>query len=87
MSDKDRESSRRRAEKGNAASEGEKEQGDEEEEEGLEPRWAGESDHYPLRDKEEDPGWAIGVVNVWLGFCLFSLGFILWLILMSFFYD
>jgi hypothetical protein len=43
-------------------------------------------DIYPLREKSEDPRWAIGIVWTWVGVALFSIFGILLLILLGFFY-
>ncbi len=48
----------------------------------------GDTGHgYPLRSPHEDPRWAIRTVKIWLGFALFSLGFILVLLFLGAFYD
>ena len=50
-------------------------------------RFEAEMDVYPLRDPSEDPGWAVKMVWTWVGLCSFATLFILWLLVMSFFYD
>lgn len=42
---------------------------------------------YPLQDPKQDPRWAVNTVRIWLGFALFSLGFILALMILGIFYD
>jgi hypothetical protein len=44
-------------------------------------------DIYPLREKSEDPRWAIGIVWTWTGIALLSILGILVLILLGFFYK
>lgn len=35
---------------------------------------------YPVREAAEDPGWAVKTVWVWVGFALFCIVFIVWLL-------
>ena len=46
-----------------------------------------ELDVYPLRERSEDPRWAVWTVWIWVGIASFCLLFILWLVVMGFFYD
>lgn len=52
-----------------------------------EPEWAAELDEYPLREPSEDPGWAVWIVRIWVGFTVFCIVFILVLIVLGFWYD
>lgn len=46
------------------------------------PEWVSDLDSYPLREKEEDPKWAVRTVWVWLCIALaFTLFFIILLVL------
>jgi hypothetical protein len=49
--------------------------------------WESMLDSYPLRPPVEDPGWAVKIVKIWLGFAIASGMFILALIVLGFFYD
>jgi len=52
------------------------------------PPEAGESgDDYPLRPPDKDPRWAVNTVRIWLGIALFSLAFILVLMILGIFHD
>ena len=51
------------------------------------PAWEAELDEYPLRPPEEDATWAIRTVQTWLGFALFSIAFVLVMLILGFFYD
>ncbi|MBM4033324.1 MAG: hypothetical protein FJ291_16295 [Planctomycetes bacterium] len=42
---------------------------------------------YPLAKPSEDQRWAIWTVWIWVGFTVFSIAFILWLIVMGFYYG
>lgn len=42
---------------------------------------------YPLREKAADPRWAVRLVWAWTGFALFSLAFVLALLVLGLFYD
>lgn len=49
--------------------------------------WESELADYPLRPPEEDPGWAVSTVKIWLWVALGSGLFILALIVLGFFFD
>jgi hypothetical protein len=49
--------------------------------------WEAELEVYPLRPEGEDPRWAVRTVWTWTGIALFSLAFILALLVLGFFYD
>ena len=51
------------------------------------PDWEAELDVYPLREKTEDPRWAVRTVWIWVGFALTSLAFILTLLVLGAIYD
>lgn len=42
---------------------------------------------YPLREPQEDPRWAVGIVWTWLGIGLLSTAFVLALMVLGYFYD
>ncbi len=42
---------------------------------------------YPVREGAADPRWAVNIVWGWTGFTLFSLAFVLALLLLGYFYD
>ncbi len=46
-----------------------------------------EEEIYPLRDRSEDPHWAVRTVRIWIAFGLASLLFILILLFLGIFYD
>ena len=51
---------------------------------------SGDEEHgndYPLRPPDKDPRWAVNTVRIWLGIAIFSLAFILALMLLGVFYD
>lgn len=47
----------------------------------------GFGDGYPLRPPDKDPRWAVNTVRIWLGIALFSLAFILALMVLGIFHD
>lgn len=49
--------------------------------------WEAELEEYPLRQPEDDPKWAVRIVQTWLGVALFSAAFVLTLLILGFFYD
>jgi len=51
------------------------------------PEWENELDVYPLREKGEDPRWAVRIVWIWAGFALTALAFILVLLVLGAIYD
>lgn len=51
------------------------------------PSWEAELDEYPLRPPEEDPKWALRIVQTWIGIALSSAVFVLTLLILGFFYD
>lgn len=51
------------------------------------PDWEADLDVYPLREKTEDPRWAVRTVWIWVGIALFSLAFILTLLILGAIYD
>jgi hypothetical protein len=51
------------------------------------PEEGGYGDGYPLRSPDKDPRWAVNTVRIWLGIALFSLAFILVLMVLGIFYD
>ena len=44
-------------------------------------------DEYPLRPAGEDPRWAVNTVKGWVWFDLFSLAFVLVMLVLGLFYD
>jgi len=49
--------------------------------------WEAELNNYPLRPPEEDPGWAVKTVKIWLWTAI-ALGiFIVALLVLGYFYD
>jgi hypothetical protein len=50
-------------------------------------RWAAELESYPLRPAEEDAGWVIKTVKVWLWLAIASGLFILILLVLGYFFD
>ena len=51
------------------------------------PAWEDDLDVYPLREKTEDPRWAVRTVWIWVVVALMSLAFILTLLVLGIFYD
>ena len=51
------------------------------------PSWEADLDDYPLREKAEDPRWAVRTVWIWVGFALISITFILVLLVLGAIYD
>lgn len=51
------------------------------------PEWESELDSYPLREKTDDPRWAVRTVWIWTGFALAALTFILVLLVLGALYD
>lgn len=51
------------------------------------PEWVSELDSYPLREKEEDPKWAVRTVWVWLCIALALTIFFLILLVLGAIYD
>ena len=51
------------------------------------PDWESDLDVYPLREKTEDPRWAVRTVWIWVGFALVSIAFILTLLVLGAIYD
>jgi hypothetical protein len=51
------------------------------------PEEDGFGDGYPLRPPDQDPRWAVNTVRIWLGIALFSLAFILVLMILGIFHD
>jgi hypothetical protein len=51
------------------------------------PEWEKELDSYPLREKTDDPRWAVRIVWIWIGFALTALTFILVLLVLGAIYD
>jgi hypothetical protein len=51
------------------------------------PAWEDDLDVYPLREKTEDPRWAVRTVWIWVVVALASLAFILTLLVLGIFYD
>lgn len=49
--------------------------------------WEAELEEYPLRQSEEDPKWAVRIVQTWLSVALFSVAFVLALLILGFFFD
>ncbi len=49
--------------------------------------WTDDIDTYPLREKSEDPRWAVSTVWVWVGFTLGCMAFVTWLLVMGLFHD
>ena len=49
--------------------------------------WGVDIDSYPLRDKSEDPRWAVRTVWIWTGIALASLTFITALLILGAIYD
>jgi hypothetical protein len=49
--------------------------------------WEAELDSYPLRPPEEDPGWAVKTVKIWLWTAIALGVFILALLVLGYFYD
>jgi hypothetical protein len=49
--------------------------------------WGEDPDVYPLREKHEDPTWAVRTVWIWTGFALASLVFTLTFLILGIFYD
>jgi archaellum component FlaD/FlaE len=44
-------------------------------------------DDYALRDPSEDPVWSVRIVKWWMWFLAFSVGGIVLLLILGFFYD
>lgn len=51
------------------------------------PEWVSELDTYPLREKEEDPKWAVRTVWVWIAFALALTSFFIILLILGAIYD
>ena len=51
------------------------------------PDWESDLDVYPLREKADDPRWAVRTVGIWIGFALVSIAFILTLLVLGAIYD
>jgi hypothetical protein len=51
------------------------------------PAWEDELDSYPLREKSDDPRWAVRTVWIWAGFVMAALLFILTLLVLGALYD
>ena len=51
------------------------------------PDWEADLDVYPLRETNEDPGWASRTVWIWTVFTVFSLLILLLLTILGIFYD
>ena len=51
------------------------------------PEWEQELDTYPLRDKGDDPRWAVRTVWIWTGIALTALAFILTMLVLGAVYD
>ena len=49
--------------------------------------WGEDPDVYPLREKHEDPTWAVRTVWIWVGFAFASLVFTLTFLILGVFYD
>jgi hypothetical protein len=49
--------------------------------------WGEDPDVYPLREKHEDPTWAVRTVWIWVGFAVTSLIFTLTFLILGIFYD
>ena len=49
--------------------------------------WEADLDVYPVRERGEDPGWAITTVWLWVGFALASLAFIVVLLILGAIYT
>ena len=49
--------------------------------------WEGELDAYPSRDPSEDPRWAVRMVWGWVGFTIFSIAFIVVMLILGAIYD
>ena len=51
------------------------------------PQWVSELDSYPLREKEEDPKWAVRAVWIWLCIALALTTFFIILLILGAIYD
>lgn len=51
------------------------------------PEWVAELDTYPLREKSDDPKWAIRTVWIWIGIALACIAGILLLLILGAIYD
>jgi hypothetical protein len=51
------------------------------------PEWVSELDNYPLREKEEDPKWAVRTVWIWLAFAMALTTFFIILLILGAIYD
>jgi hypothetical protein len=49
--------------------------------------WGEDPDVYPLREKHEDPTWAVRTVWIWVGFAFASLIFTLTFLILGIFHD
>lgn len=49
--------------------------------------WGVDIDSYPLREKEEDPRWALGIVWTWFGIAVTSILFVATLIVLGAIFD
>ena len=58
-------------------------------EEGLQEGkiFPGADAEYPLRDPSEDPTWAVRIVKTWMGIVIFSIIFIVTLMILGIWYD
>ena len=49
--------------------------------------WGVDIDSYPVREKQEDPRWAVRIVWLWFGIALFCIGFVTTLVVLGGVFD
>ena len=49
--------------------------------------WGVDIDSYPLREKQEDPRWAVRIVWLWFGIAVVCIGFVTTLIVLGGIFD
>ena len=49
--------------------------------------YPGQDAEYPTRNPSEDPTWAVRIVVIWMGITVFSILFILTLMILGIWYD